>query len=299
MKFLVVQWQILVANPNNFAISTSFNRLTDCSFHFRRLPEHVTQRTGTVVRAKCKWFQWRANCKFTLIFHAAGLSCSTASHSQQLSRPLLDSYTKKKQEKQERAFQSARYDSLSWLEYFENVDACFCYACRIFARDSDRVKTIPAARHKVTNLFLNNSKASATCSVECWRNSAPNKINHMKGHAKRSNKKQWIKRREKMTQMTKFVLTLTGAEILKALKQTYLVAVTAGYSSSVVECGFRSATELRRVIGGESHDTDKQIWLYYTLKIHSLEIFHSNCEMEQQTQTIGSVSIIIVYTLYF
>jgi hypothetical protein len=38
-----------------------------------------------------------------------------------------------------------------------------------------------------------------------------------------------------MTQMTRFVLALAGAEIIK---QIYLVAVIAGYSSSVVEYGF-------------------------------------------------------------
>ncbi|CAB4009397.1 Hypothetical predicted protein [Paramuricea clavata] len=40
---------------------------------------------------------------------------------------------------------------------------------------------------------------------------------------------------DKMTQMTRFVLTLAGTEIIK---QIYLVAVTAGYFSSVIECGF-------------------------------------------------------------
>ena len=40
---------------------------------------------------------------------------------------------------------------------------------------------------------------------------------------------------EKVKQITQFVLTLSGAEVLQ---QLYLVAVTAGYSSSVVECVF-------------------------------------------------------------
>ena len=44
-----------------------------------------------------------------------------------------------------------------------------------------------------------------------------------------------------MTQTTRFVLTLAGTEILK---QIYLVAVTAGYSSSVVECGFSARNRI-------------------------------------------------------
>ena len=40
---------------------------------------------------------------------------------------------------------------------------------------------------------------------------------------------------DKVKQITQFVLTLSGAEVLQ---QLYLVAVTAGYSSSVVECVF-------------------------------------------------------------
>lgn len=43
------------------------------------------------------------------------------------------------------------------------------------------------------------------------------------------------KKENKMAQITRFVLTLCGADILQ---QLYLVAVTAGYSSSVVECVF-------------------------------------------------------------
>ena len=41
--------------------------------------------------------------------------------------------------------------------------------------------------------------------------------------------------------MTQFVLTLTGADILQ---QMYLVAVTAGYSSSVVECVFSALNRI-------------------------------------------------------
>ena len=50
-----------------------------------------------------------------------------------------------------------------------------------------------------------------------------------------------VKKEDKMTQTTRFVLTLTGAEILK---QIYLAAVTAGYSSSVVECGFSARNRI-------------------------------------------------------
>ena len=49
--------------------------------------------------------------------------------------------TQKTQGKQERSFECAWYDSFPWLEYFKNVDACFCYACRVFAKDSVKEKT--------------------------------------------------------------------------------------------------------------------------------------------------------------
>lgn len=49
------------------------------------------------------------------------------------------------------------------------------------------------------------------------------------------------KKESKMTQMTQFVLTLSGANILQ---QMFLVAVTAGYSSSVVECVFSALNRI-------------------------------------------------------
>ena len=48
-------------------------------------------------------------------------------------------------------------------------------------------------------------------------------------------------RKSKMTQMTQFVLTLTWADILR---QMYLVAVTAGYSRSVVEYVFSALNRI-------------------------------------------------------
>ena len=75
-----------------------------------------------------------------MLYHSAG-SSSAFCQSQLLSRPLLSSYPKKKQGKRERSFQRAWYDSFCWLGYFENVDVCFCYACRVFAKDSVKEKT--------------------------------------------------------------------------------------------------------------------------------------------------------------
>ena len=78
-----------------------------------------------------------------MLSHSAGPSSASSQSqpSQPLSRPLLGSYPKKKQGKRERSFQRAWYGSFSWLEYFKNVDACFCYACRVFAKDSAKEKT--------------------------------------------------------------------------------------------------------------------------------------------------------------
>ena len=58
-----------------------------------------------------------------------------------LSRPLLKQYPKKKQGQRERCFQSSWYDTFSWLEYFEDADACFCYPCQMFSKDSTKEKT--------------------------------------------------------------------------------------------------------------------------------------------------------------
>ena len=58
---------------------------------------------------------------------------------------------REKQGKRERSFQRAWYDSFSWLEYFENADACFCYA-RFVAT-------------KLQKYPLSNSEASVTFFV--------------------------------------------------------------------------------------------------------------------------------------
>ena len=75
-----------------------------------------------------------------MLYHSPGPS-SVSCQSQPLSRPFLSSYLKKKQGKRERSFQRAWYDSFSWLEYFENVDACFCFTRRVFTKDSVKEKT--------------------------------------------------------------------------------------------------------------------------------------------------------------
>ena len=60
--------------------------------------------------------------------------------------------------------------------------------------------------------------------------------NDAKGRSTKEPKKE-----SKMTQMTRFALTLSGADILQ---QLFLVAVTAGYSSSVAECVFSALTRI-------------------------------------------------------
>ncbi|CAB3988081.1 Hypothetical predicted protein [Paramuricea clavata] len=70
-------------------------------------------------------------------------SSTSGSSFQQLrpqSRPLLKQYPKKRQGNRERSFQSTWYNAFSWLEYFKDADACFCYPCQMFAKDSTKEK---------------------------------------------------------------------------------------------------------------------------------------------------------------
>ncbi|XP_028417407.1 zinc finger MYM-type protein 1-like [Dendronephthya gigantea] len=79
-------------------------------------------------------------------------SSQSGSSSQQFreqSRPLLPHYPKKRQGSRERSFQSSWYKVFSWLEYFKDVDSCFCYPCQMFAKDSTKEKTF------ITNGFSN------------------------------------------------------------------------------------------------------------------------------------------------
>lgn len=72
---------------------------------------------------------------------SASTSGARSQHFRPQSRPLLEQYPKKKQGKRDRSFQSTWYDAFSWLEYFENVDACFCYPCQMFSKGSTKEKT--------------------------------------------------------------------------------------------------------------------------------------------------------------
>ena len=47
-------------------------------------------------------------------------------------RPHLKSYPKKKQSGVNRSFNPQWYESYEWLEYCEELNACFCFACRVF-----------------------------------------------------------------------------------------------------------------------------------------------------------------------
>ena len=106
----------------------------------------------------------------------------------------------------------------------------------------DFIKRIPAVCHKVTDLSFQRLKSECNVFRSVLKEFS-NKQEDLYEKALEESVQQEsvgkkvvkVKKEDKMTQMTRFVLTLTGAEILK---QMYLVAVTAGYSSSVVECGF-------------------------------------------------------------
>ena len=116
---------------------------------------------------------------------------------------------------------------------------------------------IPPARHKVTDLPSEQlkSKCNMFCSVLKEFSIEQDKLYEracqemMKQEA--VGKKVTKVKKDKMTQMTIFVLALTGAEILK---QIYLVAVTAGFSSSVMECGFLACNRFR-YMSQEENDT--------------------------------------------
>lgn len=47
-------------------------------------------------------------------------------------QPYLQAYPSKKQGDRLRSFDSNWYNKFSWLEYCENLDSCFCFACRVF-----------------------------------------------------------------------------------------------------------------------------------------------------------------------
>ena len=112
----------------------------------------------------------------------------------------------------------------------------------------DFIKTIPAVCHKVTEFSLEQLKSE--CSVfrgvlkefsETQDKLYEKALEENLRQEAMGEKVVKVKKEDKMTQTTRFVLTLAGAEILK---QIYLVAVTAGYSSSVVECGFSARNRI-------------------------------------------------------
>ena len=112
----------------------------------------------------------------------------------------------------------------------------------------DFIKTIPAVCHKVTEFSLEQLKSE--CSVfrgvlkefsETQDKLYEKALEENLRQEAMGKKVVKVKKEDKMTQTTRFVLTLAGAEILK---QIYLVAVTAGYSSSVVECGFSARNRI-------------------------------------------------------
>ena len=51
-------------------------------------------------------------------------------------RPYLKSYPKKKQGDRNRSINPKLYQDYKWLEYCEECDACFCFACRVFLSTS-------------------------------------------------------------------------------------------------------------------------------------------------------------------
>jgi hypothetical protein len=106
----------------------------------------------------------------------------------------------------------------------------------------DFVRTIPVVSRKVEDLSFEKLK----CECEVFRSvildfsnkqdtSAELQFQRKKSENDAKGKKTETPKVNKMTQITQFVSSLCGAEILQ---QMYLVAVTAGYSSSVVECVF-------------------------------------------------------------
>ena len=108
----------------------------------------------------------------------------------------------------------------------------------------DFIKTIPAVCHKVTEFSFEQLKSECSVFRGVLKEFSETQ-DKLYEKALEDNLRQEpmakVKKEDKMTQTTRFVLTLAGAEILK---QIYLVAVTAGYSSSVVECGFSARNRI-------------------------------------------------------
>ena len=113
----------------------------------------------------------------------------------------------------------------------------------------DYAKTIPVVSRRVEELSFDQLKSECAVfrSVIMDFSDTQDRLaeaefqkkkpeNEAKGRMTKEEKKE-----NKMTQLTQFVLTLTGADILQ---QLYLVAVTAGYSSSVVECVFSALNRI-------------------------------------------------------
>ena len=112
----------LMSDRSSASIHACSFRQSSCSFIFLR---------------KFKY----SNFVFDMLYLSQSAAPVTSPQSQQLLRPILKSYPKKKQGNRERSFQSTWHDSFSWLEYFVNVDACFCYPCKMFSNNSIKEKT--------------------------------------------------------------------------------------------------------------------------------------------------------------
>lgn len=52
----------------------------------------------------------------------------------------IQAYPKTKFGGQNRSFSSTYYKEFNWLEYSIKLNACFCYACRLFAVDSGHIE---------------------------------------------------------------------------------------------------------------------------------------------------------------
>ena len=112
----------------------------------------------------------------------------------------------------------------------------------------DFIKTIPAVCHKVAEVSFEQLKSECNVFRRVMKEFS-DKQDKLHEKALEQNLKQEamgkkvvkVKKEDKMTPMTRFVLTLAGAEIIKHI---YLAAVTAGYSSSVVECGFSARNRI-------------------------------------------------------
>ena len=74
---------------------------------------------------------------------------------------------------------------VSWLKYFENVDACFCYACRMFAKDSAEGKTFTKTGFSDRKTGLENDRGF---------NKHQNSEVHIRAMAFRKKREYWEKR---------------------------------------------------------------------------------------------------------